>query len=355
LRVLVVGKFYTKLYTEGFAMHICESLEAMGHEALRFEPGYKTHRFSGRFGQRVDQITSLLHSTTDSMPAIRARRAKTLYRAVEGRSIDAVIVCHDFLWAEEVDGLKRITGAPIAMWFPDHLANFGRGHFMNAAYDALFFKDPYIVPLLQGRVRSPVHYLPECFNPARHRLPEGEAIDERYRCDITTAGNFHAWRVALYNQLSEYDVKLWGDPIPRWMPKGPVHEMHQGRFVMNEEKARAFLGAKIVLNNLHYGEVWGVNVRAFEAAGIGAFQMVDWKPGLDQLLQDGKEVVSFRGVGDLHEKLRYWLGRPEDRAIIAAAGKARAHREHTYAIRLSTLLETLAGHGAGHPMPDVRW
>jgi spore maturation protein CgeB len=126
--------------------------------------------------------------------------------------------------------------------------------------------------------------------------------------------------------------------------------MYQGRPVHNHEKVRAFRGAKVVVNNLHYSEVWGVNARCFEAAGAGAFQMVDWRPGLTQLFEDGKELISFRNVVEMKQKLVYWLPREDERRTIAAAGMRRAHAEHTYVLRLQLLLDILAGKRHGYPM-----
>lgn len=350
MNILIIGKFYT----EGFALHIAETLEGMGHVVRRFEPGFASNRIGGRVGQRIDQIRSVLYSSSDSLPTIRARRMQTLWRVVEGDPLDAVIVGHDFLWPVEVAELKRRTGAVVAMWFPDSLMNIGRGLFMNAAYDALFFKDPYIVHTLAHVLATPVHYLPECFNPAKHWLPE-DAIgsDTIYRCDITTAGNTHAYRVAFFKHLTGYNVKQWGNYPPLWLPTGPVANMHQRRQALNHEKVRAFRNAKIVVNNLHYGEVWGVNVRCFEAAGAGAFQMVDWRPGLSQLFEDGKELVTFTSMADLKQKIDYWLPRETERRAIGQAGMRRAHAEHTYRHRLDLLLATLSGRERGFPMPNI--
>ena len=227
---------------------------------------------------------------------------------------------------------------------------------MNAPYDGLFFKDPYIVRTLGGVLASPVYYLPECFNPEKHWLPD-EAIgqDPAYICDITTAGNQHSWRVAILKHLSGYDVKLWGGHPPLSLPTDPVGRMYQGRPVYNHDKVRAFRGAKIVINNLYYSEVWGVNVRCFEAAGAGAFQMVDWRPGLGQLFEDGRELIAFRGMADLKNKIDYWLPREEERRAIAEAGMRRAHSEHTYRHRLELLLDTLKGNAAGYPLPAIEW
>jgi len=352
MNILVIGKFYT----EGFALHIAETLVGMGHSVRRFEPGFRSGRIGGRFGHRLDQVWGVIHLATDGLTSVRARRMRALWEAAEQGSLDVVIVCHDFLWPDDVAELKRRTGAQVAMWFPDSLVNFGRGFFMNAPYDGLFFKDPYIVHALGDVLRSPVYYLPECFNPERHWLPE-EAIghDVAYQCDITTAGNLHSWRVAFYKNLSDYDVKLWGNPAPLWMAAGPVAGMHQGRGVYNHDKVRAFRGAKIVVNNLLYSETWGVNVRSFEAAGAGAFQMVDWRPGLSQLFEDGKELITFRSMADLKQKIDYWLPREAERRAIAHAGKVRAHRDHTYSKRLLLLLDTLAGNAKGYPLPDIQY
>jgi spore maturation protein CgeB len=281
---------------------------------------------------------------------------KALWQTAEQGPLDVVLVGYDFLWPNEVAELKRCTNAQVAMWFPDCIANFGRGFFMNAPYDGLFFKDPYITHVLGDVLSSPAYYLPECFNPEKHWLPvDAIGHDPAYQCDITTAASQHSWRVAFFKHLADYDVKLWGNPAPLWMPAGPVARMYQGRPAHNHDKVRAFRGARIVVNNLLYGETWGVNARCFEAAGAGAFQIVDWRPGLGQLFEDGKELVTFRSMADLKQKIDYWLPREAERRAIAEAGMRRAHKEHTYALRLALLLDTLAGTQRGYPIPQIRY
>lgn len=351
MNILVIGMFYA----EGVGLHIAETLASMGHGVERFEPAFRAKAPAGRVGVRINQARRVIRTASDSIPMIRAQRMRPLWRQVQERPYDIVIVCHDYLWPAEVAELKRRTHAKVGLWFPDAVSNINRAFFMNAFYDALFFKDPYIVQALSGVLASPVHYLPECYNPLRHRLPEGESPGPDYECDIATAGNAHSWRVAFYRHLEGYSVKLWGPPPSLWMSLGPVAGMLQHRLVHDEDKARAFLGAKIVLNNLHFSEVWGLNVRTFEAAGVGAFQMVDWRPGLAQLFEDGKELVSFRGIADCKQKLDHYLSHPDERGAIARAGQARARREHTYAHRLELLLATLAGDATGYPLPSIQY
>jgi spore maturation protein CgeB len=347
MNVLVIGKFYV----EGFALHIAETLAIMGHRVRRFEPGFRS-RQSGGFRHRFNQIRGVIHAASDKLPVIRAARSRRLLEEVERGPLDAVVVCHDFLLPMEVAELKRRTGVPIAMWFPDAIVNIGAGYFMNAPYDALFFKDPFIVHRLGDSLKAPTYYLPECFNPMRHRADRSRTPDPRYRCDVCTAGNMHSWRVLVFSHLSAVDVKMWGLQAPLWMPRDLTSRQYQGRPVYNEDKAAAFLGAKIVLNTLHYGEMWGVNVRTFEAAGIGAFQLVDRRPGLSQLFEEEREIVAYDGIEDMKRKIAYWLPRDAERAEISAAAMRRAHREHTYEHRLELLLASLRGHARGFPMPD---
>ena len=350
MRVLVIGKYEP----EGFAVHIAETLGEMGHIVCRFEVSPRRYGEGSKILQRLNQMDSAIRTIGGNFPAVRGLFARRLFEFVDATEVEVIVSCHDFLWPREVDELKRRSGAAICMWFPDHLANFKQGYFMNAAYDALFFKDPYIVHALGDVLKSPVYYLPECFNPKYHWLSEKEiGRHPEFECDITTAGGQHSWRVAFYKQLVGYKVKLWGPPAPLWSALGPLENMYQGRPVYYGDKVRAFRGSKVVVNNLHFGEIWGLNARAFEVAGAGAFQMLDWKPGLQQLFDDGKELISFRSVADLKKKLDFWLPRDAERCAIGEAGMARAHRDHTYKHRLNLLLGTVLKNDKGYPVPRV--
>jgi len=79
MNILVIGKFYT----EGFALHIAETLTGMGHAVKRYEPGFKSSRISGRFGHRLDQVRGVIHSSSDNLQAVRARRMRSLWQVAE--------------------------------------------------------------------------------------------------------------------------------------------------------------------------------------------------------------------------------------------------------------------------------
>jgi spore maturation protein CgeB len=343
MRILVIGKFYE----DSFSQNISETLVEIGHASYPCEIGRPRNlRKNGR-GKSAAASSALRDLVAKSPLGIRRLTSKVLSAAEEARP-DLVVVCHDFLYPSQVAALRAKTGAPIALWFPDSIGQFHRAMFLAGPYDALFFKDPYIVEMLRRELRARAYYLPECCNPRVHRPVELNATDIlKYGADIAIAGNLYPSRVALFAQLKRFRVSIWGNPAPSWVDTSGVREMLRNEYVTGGEKVKAFLAAKIVLNNLHPAEIWGVNARAFEVCGIGAFQIISWRPALDQLFDDGEEVVTFRSVDELHRKLDFYLQRTEERVAIAGAGRRRALKEHTYSQRLELLIRTISGNASG--------
>jgi spore maturation protein CgeB len=352
VKILVIGRYYN----EGFAGFIAEHLAELGHAVVRFDPGAPHIRGKGRSAFYFNRIRDRLHEMSLELEnVLGAERFERRLEKIVGapQSIDLTIVAYDFLKPREAATLKRLTGAPLALWYPDPVSSFGRHMFVNAPYDFLFFKDPYLVDILRRKVRAPAFYLPECYSPRAHSADQSLPIAAQFKTDICNAGTLYSYRVRFFQQLMDFDFKLWGPPASLWMNVGDLKPRIQNFFVAGQEKVQAFRGAKIVLNNLHPGEHWGTNARTFEIAGAGGFQIVDWRPSLSQLFDIGRELIAFDDIDDLRGKLLHFLNAPDERATIAAAGHARAAREHTYPLRLKLLLDTVAGRAQGYPMPKI--
>jgi len=348
MNILIIGKFYK----EGFGLHIAETLEAMGHKVFRYSPGLEALDSRNIVSRVFNGIRNSFYNMAVKIPTIKRYDSRKLFKILKENEIDLTIVVHDFLLPEEVAKIKIISKAPIVLWFPD--ANCGKWMFLNAPFDALFFKDPYIVHSLKKDLNKPVYYLPECCNPQYHKaVSVNEEDKEFYGCDITTAGNMYPNREAFFKQLGNYKVKIWGNPPPIWMDFSKIKKMMMRQPVLNKEKAKAFISAKIVLNNLLPTEIWGINCRAFEIPACGGFEIINWRPGLNQLFEDGKEIVSFKNFAELTQKISYYLSHEDERIQIIKAGQKRAHKEHTYESRLALLIDTVLGNAEGYKMPKV--
>ena len=348
--MLVVGRFHT----DSFGLHIAETLADMGHRVVRFETTFRARATAGRLRKRVEAVRTRLADLVSGLPLARRRFTRRLEEVARSEPIGLTLVCHDFLEPAQVAAVRDATGAPTALWFPDAISRFGRAWFLNGPYDGLFFKDPFSVDVLRRTLDKPIHYLPEAFNPKRLDAPPLTDADRAtFGCDVCTAGNLYSYRAEFFARLADYDVKIWGNPAPLWMQTAAIARMVQNRYVVDADKARAFRAARVCINNLNPAEIWGLNARAFEIAGAGGFQLLDWRPALADLFADGEEVVSFRSMDDLRAKLDHYLADEDARRAIARRGRERALRDHTFERRLALLIDTVLGDASGHPMPRL--
>ena len=116
--------------------------------------------------------------------------------------------------------------------------------------------------------------------------------------------------------------------------------MHSGVYLRGLEKSRVFRTARGVLNNLHPGVMTGINARAFEATGAGGVLISEWRPVLGELFEVEKEVLPYRDYAGLVEQCRRALEEPLG-SDVGDKASHRAHRDHTFAQRLTTILEVL--------------
>ena len=337
MNIAIIGKFKT----ENFGLHIEETFFQMGHSVVRVDPQVNFLQYK-IFGFNFRKIAKSFYiNFLDKVPIIRKVKSKKIYKTLVSEKVDMVLVLHDFLSPIEVNEVKKITAAPICIWFPDHLANFQTSMFYLAGYDFLFFKDRYTVGKLRDEMNLNAFYLPQCCNPNSHNRVELSASDlEEYSCEITNAGNLYPSRAALYKNLVHYDFKMWGGRASSWLRLVELEKMIMGREVFNEDKCKAFSAAKIVLNNLHIGEIDGLNKRTFEIAACGGFQIVSLNDAVSEHFKIGKEIEVYTNLKDLKRKIDFYLN-PENeskRLEMIEAGYQRVMKDHTYENRLNKML-----------------
>ncbi len=115
--------------------------------------------------------------------------------------------------------------------------------------------------------------------------------------------------------------------------------MHTNRCVFREDKARAFRSAVGVLNTMYPAEIAGVNRKLFQAAGSGAAVLTEFRPTVPDLFAVNDEVLVFHDFDDLVDQAARLFDEPGLTARLGDAAARRAHRDHTYDLRLTTILE----------------
>lgn len=329
MKIVVVGP----CFPDSFARNIVVTLEAMGHTVKSLSSTRVRHHQNRlvnafwRYGPlaipQLDDLSwrPLLTEARDSRP-------------------DLILLTYG-IPPKVISGIRDLCSAKICCWYTDPVANTYRAYLLAGEYDAVFLKEPYLVPVLRNNLGLNAHYLPEACNPHWHAPIDLNVNDrQRYACDIAAAGTLHYYRARMLEPLVDYDLKIWGGNCPPWL-ESSVRGKYQRQFVAESEKAKAYRAAKIFVNTMHYNEVEGVNCTLFEVAGCGAFQIADWKPSLPALFEPESEVVTFISRKELKEKIAYYLAHEEERLAISGRACRRAHRDHTYAHRLRQIFAIL--------------
>ena len=161
--------------------------------------------------------------------------------------------------------------------------------------------------------------------------------------DCTFVGSFHSvhrsrteFLETLCRRFSQ--VRIWGPGLSSISSSSAIRACYAGQ-AWGREMYRVLHRSKIVLN--HHGDVapYANNLRLFEATGMGALLLTDWKANLQEMFEPGKEVAAYSTTEECIEAVGYYLQHEDARASIAHAGQQRTLREHNYTQRMEEFVE----------------
>jgi spore maturation protein CgeB len=274
-----------------------------------------------------------------AMPSLDEKSQLRIARAALEAECE-VVINDDLRLMPEVVARMRHGGIKVAFWFPDAVSHLGRQLMVLSPYDALFFKEPHIVEHLRANLDLPVYYLPEACNPRWHRPLVPAGSDPH----LAINGSMYPYRVRILERLISkgIPIKVYGGGIPRWIGETSVRATHTGRYVVRKEKAMAFRSAAGVINTMDPSEVFGLNTRLFEAAGCGAAVLTEYRPTLPDMFSIGDEVLSFRDFDELFNQATRLLNENGLTAKLGDAASRRAHSEHSFEKRVTTILQKVS-------------
>jgi spore maturation protein CgeB len=328
VRIGVIGR----IAQDTFGDNVVDALQEMGHDVTQLGGAHPLYRY---------QFSNWIAMTVrGAMPVFDEHAQQRIIRTAAEECCEIVINLDAASLMPGIVSQLTQRGIRTALWFPDCVANMGRHLMLLAPYDALFFKEPHVVRHLRANLGLPVYYLPEACNPRWHR-PVAAAGTEPY---LVIAGNMYPSRVKFLERLIAKGIplKLYGSKFPRWLGETSARRAHTGRCVFREEKARVFRSAAGVLNTLHPAEIDGVNARLFEATGCGAAVITEFRPAVPELFAVGNEVLVFHDFDQLVDQATRLLNEVGLTAALGDAATQRAHQDHTYKLRLCSILEKLS-------------
>lgn len=81
-----------------------------------------------------------------------------------------------------------------------------------------------------------------------------------------------------------------------------------------------------------------VNQRVFDVPVCGGFLLTDHRRQMEDLFEPGREIVCYAEPDEIPDLIRHYLPRDEARQRIVAAARRRILAEHTYDLRLESLV-----------------
>lgn len=217
---------------------------------------------------------------------------------------------------EMAPGLKEIPAFKVA-WFIDTHVAIEHRIVIARHFDYVFLAQKAQIPQFQAAGIKRVAWLPLACAEDLHQLPPcPRDLDVAFVGSLVSASG---------QKRKDFIDAVRGAFPNHFIGHAWPHEM-----------AAYYARAKIVVNMCVNEDV---NMRVFEAMGAGALLITDPAIGLDELFEDGRDLVVYHDVDDALAKIRRYLDDEESRNAIAAAGRAKVLGAHTYGRRIQTLMD----------------
>ena len=330
MRIAIIG---SKAF-DSLEYHLHDTLKVMGHDIFHIDLDDIIP-----VPLRYNQLFRLLSKKYDEL--IFNRLADKVVEA----SPELVIATYRFIHPLCIKKIKyNLKGAKIIHINPDTITTLDVQQIFASEYDAWCTKDPFMVNFMKNKMKLNTHYFPEALNPRIHKPYEGDRTEneKKVNIDVVSFGSMYPYRQRMLEHVINNGVNLsiFGVPNKRFF-NPLIKENFRNEFITGERKAEIITGAKIVFNNFHYAEVESVNVKFFEINGIGGFQLCDYKKALEEYSPIDPEKYSFKTIDEAIEKMKYYLEKPNERYEIAKIQCEYFHKNHTYEIRLTELLNKI--------------
>jgi glycosyltransferase involved in cell wall biosynthesis len=348
------------LFPPSMSQHFWEkALRKRGHDLAVFWrnlPGGSAENARGQTERHSETITP-----AKVVRAIRNRIPPEISPDVRARNRDLLAAARAFqpnvLWMtgdntvitpDTLAAIQRETGAKLIYASGTSPIVFSKAIDRRAMplYDWVLVNDYYhgIQWRELGARRMTCLPLSAC-DPDFHKpYPLTEAERHALGCDVTFVGtlipdHLYGRRIRALEALSRagVDLGIWSvHDVPASLRK------HLRGAALGADMERIVSAGKISVNPHGDFMLYGGNLRLFEAAGAGVFQVSDDLPGTRQWFPevDGTPTIAlYQDVDALVQRVRYYLVHEEERAAIAANARAHVCARHTYDVRAAQFEE----------------
>jgi spore maturation protein CgeB len=312
------------LNTVPMSRYVYETLKSMGHNVRLFDFG--AHGLCQSLLKKISREGFLSHID------------KVLIEAAKGFRPDIFLTIFGFDHRKIVIERMKSMGIITICWWLNDPFQFKRSVDRASVYDYYFINSKGNINAYRDAGVKNIFFLPVGCYPSVHKKLDNAEI----KYDICFAGDWHPVREDILNSLArDFNIAIFGPWKKRKMNKNSVLVKNVVRQTIfsPEEMVRIFNQFRIVLNIHSWFGKWdyGINPRVFEANGCGSFQICDYKDEIPELYEPEKEIVLYKSMEELKEKLSFFLAHEKERNEIAENGFLKTINHHTYEHRLKEM------------------
>ena len=331
MNFIIVGEFSP----ESMAKLLSDNIDEMSINVSRISARWRW-RYIGhsKFLWLLSKVINRLYSILDLIRLNQVRVLRSINNKLEILDKNIIISTHDFLNEYQISSLRSMNKTKdisFVLYFPDAISNIGNSKFMTSGYDHMFFKDKtWVDNLINEYSMKNVEYLPEAYSPLHHKKVEPKPD---YKYDILFFGNPHSYRLRLISILKEqFNVEYYGGLI------NYKSNRKKNIYLHGKEKVRMVNSSRININVFHPAEGNGLNVRFFEIAGMGGFQLTSYREEIIRLFPKQLEAC-VKDTIELKNKINYFINNPKYAEQIAEANREEVLKNHTYRNRIEYIIK----------------
>ena len=170
--------------------------------------------------------------------------------------------------------------------------------------------------------------------------PFGRRLLKSY--DVVFMGNNYQTTFELSTFRKDMVNRLYGTFGDHFGLFGQGWERSAGECGTNPRKeAMIYRSSKMAISLSHYDLQRYFSDRMFRLMGCGTLCLVKSYPGLEIDFTDGENVVVWKTLDELCEKIRYYLDHPQERLRIARKGAELVESRHTWYARMNNVHECI--------------
>ncbi|MDZ4711876.1 MAG: glycosyltransferase [bacterium] len=250
---------------------------------------------------------------------------------------------------EELKKIKTETSTVTFNWFADDHWRFDSfSKYLAPCFSFVSTTDKFCLPKYKE-----INYKNVLLTQwgVNHFLYRKRSLPLKY--DVSFIGQAHGDRLKIIGQLKKKGIHVvtkgtaWDVRFGHRVAK-KLHFITGEKYnsivnrsrISQEEMIDLFQQSAINLNftdSSHTSFQNQIKGRNFEIPGCGGFQLSQYVEGLDEFFIPDKEIVLFKSLDELIEKIVYYLLNEHDRSSIAEAGYQKVIRDHTYERRFNEL------------------